>query len=315
MSAFPFLYKPVRTKDTESGRGPFYEFAITSCQGWRNTQEDVHLLLPNFEPHCSLFAVFDGHNGIEVAEYAAKHLPSHILANAKYRAGQVVDGLQGAFLSLDDSIKKASNELSTIRAKKMPQHCMFAEPGVTSGCTAVVCLLHRSTFYCANLGDSRCVLDRNGKALPLSHDHTPEQPTEADRILKAGGIVRDGRINSVINVSRAFGDHCFKDNAKLGTTEQMISPLPDVAEERFNPTTDRLLVLMCDGIWNSMDNDQVVQFVEERLAKGVVLSSITEQMIDAILPDELLVSTGIKGKDNMTIMLVKFSQSQVLTEQ
>lgn len=48
----------------------------------------------------------------------------------------------------------------------------------------------------ANVGDSRAVLCRDGKAVDLSVDHKPEDTKEKGRIEAAGGIVSDdGRVN------------------------------------------------------------------------------------------------------------------------
>ena len=43
-----------------------------------------------------------------------------------------------------------------------------------AGCTANVVLVTPKKFIVANAGDSRSVLCRAGKALPLSEDHKPE---------------------------------------------------------------------------------------------------------------------------------------------
>jgi serine/threonine protein phosphatase PrpC len=37
-------------------------------------------------------------------------------------------------------------------------------------------------LYCANIGDSRAILCRNGKALDLSVDHKAKRPDEQERI-------------------------------------------------------------------------------------------------------------------------------------
>jgi protein phosphatase PTC1 len=67
-----------------------------------------------------------------------------------------------------------------------------------------------TTLYCANVGDSRAVLCRNGQAVPLSYDHKPSRPDEKERIQAAGGNVVSGRLFGVLGVSRSFGDSRFK---------------------------------------------------------------------------------------------------------
>lgn len=47
-------------------------------------------------------------------------------------------------------------------------------------------------------------------ALPLTVDHSPMLFEERTRIQKAGGFVRDGRVQGIIEVSRSIGDGSFK---------------------------------------------------------------------------------------------------------
>ena len=43
------------------------KFGASSMQGWRKSNEDAHITAIDFVPGISLFAVFDGHGGVEVA--------------------------------------------------------------------------------------------------------------------------------------------------------------------------------------------------------------------------------------------------------
>ena len=80
------------------------------------------------------------------------------------------------------------------------------QPGSDSGCTAVVAILRGNQLFVANAGDSRCVLSRKGRTVPLSADHKPEDDAEKTRIEGAGGVVTgDGRVNGGLNLSRAIG--------------------------------------------------------------------------------------------------------------
>lgn len=179
------------------------------------------------------------------------------------------------------------------------------EPGKASGCTAVVALLHDKQLFVANAGDSRCVVCRNGKALDMSIDHKPEDQIEYDRIQKAGGrVTLDGRVNGGLNLSRAIGDHGYKLNKKLPPEEQMISALPDIKSITIGPE-DEFMVLACDGIWNFMTSDDVVEFVQERIKDPKKkLSEICEEMFDYCLAPHT--KGDGTGCDNMTAILVQF---------
>ncbi len=62
---------------------------------------------------------------------------------------------------------------------------------VQAGCTAVVAVKRGNDLYVANAGDSRGVLCRGGKAVPLSEDHKPAQEGERSRIIAAGGFLSE----------------------------------------------------------------------------------------------------------------------------
>ncbi|KAK0174817.1 hypothetical protein PV327_010544 [Microctonus hyperodae] len=187
------------------------------------------------------------------------------------------------------------------------------EPGSDSGCTAVVAILKGNDLYVANAGDSRCVLCRDGEALELSLDHKPEDEPEMKRIVKAGGKVTiDGRVNGGLNLSRALGDHAYKQNAELPPQDQMISALPDVRHITIDPKRDEFMVLACDGIWNFMSSNDVVKFVSERINKTENLSKICEELFDHCLsPNTMGDGTGC---DNMTAVIVKFKSITPLNE-
>lgn len=179
------------------------------------------------------------------------------------------------------------------------------EPGKDSGCTAVVALLHEKELLVANAGDSRCVVCRDGKALEMSFDHKPEDQIEFDRIQKAGGrVTLDGRVNGGLNLSRAIGDHGYKMNKKLPPEEQMISALPDIKKITIGPE-DEFMVLACDGIWNFMTSDDVVEFVQKRIKDPAKkLSEICEEMFDYCLAPHT--KGDGTGCDNMTAIIVQF---------
>lgn len=59
-----------------------------------------------------------------------------------------------------------------------------------SGTTCLIALLSDKELTVANVGDSRGVLcDKDGNAIPLSHDHKPYQLKERKRIKRAGKLI------------------------------------------------------------------------------------------------------------------------------
>lgn len=187
---------------------------------------------------------------------------------------------------------------------------MKEEPGSDSGCTAVVALLKGDKLYVANAGDSRCVVCRDGKAIEMSFDHKPEDQPEHDRIVKAGGrVTPDGRVNNGLNLSRAIGDHAYKQNKELSAKEQMITALPDIKTLDIDVKQDDFMILACDGIWNFMSSQEVVDFVKERLdAKVEKMSKICEELFDHCLaPNTKGDGTGC---DNMTAIIVQFKSNR-----
>jgi serine/threonine protein phosphatase PrpC len=93
-----------------------------------------------------------------------------------------------------------------------------------------------------------------GKATPLSFDHKPTNPTERQRIQKAGGFVNaEGRVNGNLNLSRAIGDLTYKKNKRFNMKEQQITSFPDVRSVPITPKVD-FIIMGCDGIWEFHTN-------------------------------------------------------------
>ena len=118
---------------------------------------------------------------------------------------------------------------------------------IKSGSTAVCSLITPSHIFTASVGDSRSVLgQRRGQAIGMSEDHKPELVDERNRIVKAGGFVLYDRVNGELAMSRAMGDFQYKENKKLGVSQQMVICIPDIAvHERCDD--DIVMVVACDG--------------------------------------------------------------------
>lgn len=186
--------------------------------------------------------------------------------------------------------------------------------GWGSGTTACVAIVKAGAITVANVGDSRCVVCTEGIAKDLSVDHKPEAPEETARVEKAGGkITKDGRVNGGLNLSRALGDHQYKNNADLLPEEQMISPLPDLVSHTITKE-DEFMLVACDGIWNCMSSQEAVDFVRQHLREAKMskecsknwLSDISGKLMDNCMAADT--SGDGCGCDNMTAVIVLLNQ-------
>lgn len=138
--------------------------------------------------------------------------------------------------------------------------------------------------------------------LEMSTDHKPTLDSERQRIESAGGYVSWGRVNGNLALSRAIGDFEFKRTFELPVEQQIVTAFPEVLEKDILEGEDEFLVLACDGIWDCLSSQDVVDIVRRSVANGKELKDICEDLMDRCLaPDS---DTGGIGCDNMTVCVV-----------
>eukprot|EP00954_Amorphochlora_amoebiformis_P030060 1394073-Amorphochlora_amoeboformis.AAC.1 len=126
----------------------------------------------------ALFGAFDGHGplGHAVSQYVATKLTKYL------------EDEELLVTKPKEAILNATAKLCAKLEAEAKQTCRF------SGTTAVYGLKVGDMLYVANIGDSRCMMctrvgSHTYSTIALSKDHKPEDPTERERILKAGGRV------------------------------------------------------------------------------------------------------------------------------
>lgn len=163
------------------------------------------------------------------------------------------------------------------------------------GATAVTAFVHRAPqgriLTVANCGDSRAVLSRAGKPVRLTTDHRPVD-AERERVETSGGFVMSGRVNGILNVARAFGDHCMK---------SVVVSTPDISEVLLT-TMDDFLVLACDGLWDFVDDATVIELCQHAFDQG-----LSSQQVSEVLVKEALLC---RSTDNISVMVVQFDMDE-----
>ncbi|XP_077215479.1 putative protein phosphatase 2C 24 [Tasmannia lanceolata] len=241
-------------------------FGVTSVCGRRRDMEDAVAIHPSFcrtETRLHYFGVYDGHGCSHVATSCKNRL--HDLVAEELGAGE--DSVNWKEV-MERSFKRMDTEVVGGRTENLTANCRceLQTPKCDAvGSTAVVAVISPEKIVVANCGDSRAVLCRNGKPIPLSSDHKPDRPDELNRIQDAGGrvIYWDGpRVLGVLAMSRAIGDNYLK---------PFVISEPEVTVTERSPD-DECLILASDGLWDVVSNDTACSIVRMCL-RGIPANS------------------------------------------
>lgn len=298
--------------------------------------EDSHLVAldlgTNKDTH--IFGVFDGHGGIEVAEYVKNHFVEIFINNSKYLKGDIKSALKETFLTLDNNLQSIEamkelthsheifvktynlNDNENINNNDMENSDYIDNIAYNIGCTCNILVIYKNILYFANAGDSRSVLLKNkGEVNSMSIDHKPELPNEFNRIKKAGGRIIEGRVNGLLNLSRSIGDFQFKNRKDLKQEEQIVTCNPDILFENRSKNDD-FVIMGCDGIWECISNTGISEYIydkENNINNGNNSNKNKELNLEKILED--LFERNIakseeeeNGCDNMTAILIQFKK-------
>ncbi|KAF0693835.1 Aste57867_15235 [Aphanomyces stellatus] len=239
--------------------------STSAVRGDRATMEDTLFVSPSHR----FAAVFDGHGGAHVSRYLQAHLYDLVVSHLgpdqdTWSLDEIDARLRAAFKAADTAI---------LARKEWREQ----------GSTATAVFLIDDLIWSMNVGDSRAVLCRDGRALNLTRDHKPNDPEERQRIEDAGGKVRwhglrDAagkpvvdmgayRINSNLAVARAFGDGDQRPYV-CGNNCWYVSGEMELKCFRRDPK-DKFIVLASDGLWDVFTSAEVVTFVKDVLSGEV----------------------------------------------
>jgi protein phosphatase PTC1 len=130
-----------------------------------------------------------------------------------------------------------------------------------SGCTALVVVIVGRDCYHANVGDARCVVVRDGQPVQLSVNHSTTNTEEVERVRASGGVVLNGRVDGIIEVTRALGD----------AGVPLCIPNPYVCHTKL--VEGDVMILGCDGIFDEISNDVLASMVTSTVGDAQYIAS------------------------------------------
>ena len=251
------FYREMRGGIVES-----YAYFEEQNASYREYMEDKGKSIENLkgDPNKILFCLFDGHGGGEVSSYLQDYFGQYLKQIVPFK--NFILDLRNLFKLLDEKVK------------------LLNVPGV--GSTATIAYIEKQNgkriLYCANVGDSRCVLVKKNKVIKMSFDDRVDEPSEYKRIISQGGIVFDGRVYGQLMLSRSFGD--------WGIKEYGVKVEPHVV--RTLVTDDDLyLIIASDGIWDVIKDEELLTLVNHNMntleiCRNIVLESLNRGSQDNI---------------------------------
>ncbi|XP_051124069.1 probable protein phosphatase 2C 5 [Andrographis paniculata] len=254
----------------------------------------------------SVFAIFDGHNGISAAIFVKENLLNNVLSALPQTLGRE-EWLQALPRALVAGFVKTDIE--------------FQRRGETSGTTVTFVVIDGWTVTVASVGDSRCILDTQGGVVSLlTVDHRLEENVEErERVTASGGEV--GRLNvfggSEVGPLRCWpGGLCL--SRSIGDTDvgEFIVPIPHVKQVKLSNSGGRLIIAS-DGIWDALSSDSAAQccrglpadlaakmVVKEALRSRGLKDDTTCLVVDIIPFDHPVLPPMPKKKNNLLSSLM-----------
>ncbi|BAB08417.1 protein phosphatase 2C-like [Arabidopsis thaliana] len=216
-----------------------------------------------------MFGIFDGHGGSRAAEYLKEHLFNNLMKHPQF--------LTDTKLALNETYKQT--DVAFLESEKDTYR--------DDGSTASAAVLVGNHLYVANVGDSRTIVSKAGKAIALSDDHKPNRSDERKRIESAGGVIMwagTWRVGGVLAMSRAFGNRMLK---------QFVVAEPEIQDLEIDHEAE-LLVLASDGLWDVVPNEDAVALAQSEEEPEAAARKLTDTAF----------SRG--SADNITCIVVKF---------
>ena len=213
-----------------------YAYKEESNSKYRENMEDKGKSIDGFnnDNNTGIFCIFDGHGGTEVSTYLQKNIINYFreffLENI-----DIENNLIELFKIIDDKLNEPFYN--------------------TLGSTACIVYITKENskkcFYCANIGDTRCVLINKNGAKRISYDDRATDINESNRVKSEGGIIFGGRVYGQLMLTRAFGDSGLK---KYG-----VICIPHVYKVDID-IEDKYIIIASDGVWDVLEENEIYNY-------------------------------------------------------
>ena len=258
-----------------------------------------------------VYGVFDGFNGLQVSDFAAKKLPAELCLGqvSKHSTDEAVrEALRNAFVYLDREYFNYIGEKLALRmAKRLQQdHCkqdpdllqldLETLTGASATCSI---LLDNAKLFIANAGDVRAVVcskkDDDIKAIPLSVDHLIDNEDEALRLGQLGLDV--DKVGHLTYKTRCLGFHQGKggykevDFLKVAQDEPILG-CPEIHGPFSIESHHLFMIIFTSPLAKCLEqiqpeiqdvNVELCRITKEQFAENNTVSGVAQSVVDKIV--------------------------------
>ncbi|XP_016467978.1 protein phosphatase 2C 70 [Nicotiana tabacum] len=236
-----------------------------------------------------LFGICDGHGGAGAATSVSKIMPQIVasILSDSFRRERVLSQCDAS-----DVLREAFSQTEA----SIDHHY--------EGCTATVLLVwadDHENFYvqCANVGDSACVVNIDGKLTKMTEDHRITSYSERMRIQATGDPLKDGETRLCgLNLARMLGDKFLKQQDARFSSEPYISQVLYIHQ-----ASKGFALLASDGFWDVINVKKAVQQVQQTKERSSTDEEISAEKIANSLLNE---ARTLRTKDNTSIIFLDF---------
>ena len=293
----------VRTSGSLAGA---MAYGMADSLGRNEHLSTIDMVVPRFRGHNTetLLGMFDGQalssGGSKVAKFLHENFSNNFieeLSRLKKQTETPADALRRTFLALNKDLSTAGNQSMDDKEHRVPQFShrgsnaaaqVLSQDDLNSGGVATVLYLDNMELYVANVGDAQAMLmHSDGGFKIITRKHDPAEPRERQRIRDAGGYVsRQGKLNDVLDVSRAFG---------FIQLMPAVMAAPHVVQITLREN-DEMILIASRELWDYLTPDVVVDVA--RSERGDLMRAAQKLR-------DLAMAFGATGK--ITVMMIGVS--------
>jgi len=234
---------------------------------------------PNSKLDCGIIVLADGMGGFEMGEVASQTAAKIFIEEIKLKIN---------FSTNPDELNFDTILINAVEAANREVYKMTLEKMQPMGTTLVGAVIINGKAYIVNVGDSRAYLIKPPSSIrQITKDQSAVQDMFEAKIITREQMKNHPRRNYVTK--------------SLGLKEDVS---PDIFHQDLK--NDNILMLCSDGLFNMVDDDEIIKIVNRDLAEDLVPEASFATQMQKIATDLIALANKNGGVDNISVAFTAY---------